>query len=207
MRYLKLWALLAVVILGSFAVLGYYGVKIYREAPPIPKQVVTTGGAVVCTEQDIQNGKNVWQSIGGQEVGSIWGHGAYVAPDWNGDWLHRECLFLLDRWAKAEFGQPYEQITESQQASLKPRLKNELSTNTYNPDTGGRGAPFPSYEVVNAFVEYVPDAMPHLTLRGEVNNLFDAAYVSRATYGQEFANVAPLQEPGRSFKLSLTGRF
>ncbi|MAX23977.1 MAG: nitric oxide reductase large subunit [Phycisphaeraceae bacterium] len=136
MRYLKLWALLAVVILGSFAVLGYYGVKIYREAPPIPKQVVTTGGAVVCTEQDIQNGKNVWQSIGGQEVGSIWGHGAYVAPDWNGDWLHRECLFLLDRWAKAEFGQPYEQITESQQASLKPRLKNELSTNTYNPDTG-----------------------------------------------------------------------
>ena len=80
-------------------------------------------------------------------------------------------------------------------------------TDTYNPDTGGRGAPFPSYEVVNAFVEYVPDAMPHLTLRGEVNNLFDAAYVSRATYGQEFANVAPLQEPGRSFKLSLTGRF
>jgi hemoglobin/transferrin/lactoferrin receptor protein len=80
-------------------------------------------------------------------------------------------------------------------------------TDTYNPDTGGRGAPFPSYEVVNAFVEYVPDAMPHLTLRGEVNNLFDAAYVSRATYGQDFANVAPLQEPGRSFKLSLTGRF
>ncbi|MFC5584018.1 TonB-dependent receptor domain-containing protein [Nitratireductor kimnyeongensis] len=80
-------------------------------------------------------------------------------------------------------------------------------TDTYNPDTGGRGAPLPAYEVVNAFVEYVPEAMPHLTLRGEVNNLFDAAYISRATYGQEFSHVAPLQEPGRSFKLSLTGRF
>jgi nitric oxide reductase large subunit len=31
----------------------------------------------------IQNGQGVWQSLGGQEIGSIWGHGAYVAPDWS----------------------------------------------------------------------------------------------------------------------------
>ena len=42
------------------------------------------------------------------EVGSIWGHGSYVAPDWTADWLHREAIFVLDEWASAEFGKPYD---------------------------------------------------------------------------------------------------
>ena len=75
----------------SFLLLGYYGREIYYAAPPIPKQVVTADGTVLFTGQDIKDGQNVWQSIGGQEVGTIWGHGAYVAPDWSADWLHREC--------------------------------------------------------------------------------------------------------------------
>ena len=37
------------------------------------------------------------------EVGSIWGHGSYVAPDWTADWLHRESIFILDHWANADF--------------------------------------------------------------------------------------------------------
>ena len=92
MRFLRLWAVLGLVIAGSFAVLGYYGYQIYREAPPIPQRVVTTGGEVLFSGQDIRDGQNVWQSMGGQQLGSIWGHGAYVAPDWNADWLHRESL-------------------------------------------------------------------------------------------------------------------
>jgi nitric oxide reductase subunit B len=38
------------------------------------------------TGELITSGQNVWQSIGGQQIGSIWGHGAYVAPDWSADW-------------------------------------------------------------------------------------------------------------------------
>ena len=41
MRYGKLWLGLWVVIGASFAVLGYYGREIYRQAPPIPENVVT----------------------------------------------------------------------------------------------------------------------------------------------------------------------
>jgi len=37
----------------------------------------------------------VWQSIGGQAIGTVLGHGAYVAPDWSADWLHRESEFLI----------------------------------------------------------------------------------------------------------------
>ncbi|RYD64128.1 MAG: nitric-oxide reductase large subunit, partial [Verrucomicrobiaceae bacterium] len=136
MRYLKLWIALAAVILGSFAILGYYGVQLYRKAPPIPEQVVTKEGRVLFTGQDIRDGQNVWQSMGGQEVGSIWGHGAYVAPDWTADWLHRECLILLDGWAQASQGKPYKDIDSGQQAILQERLRTELRTNTYDPKSG-----------------------------------------------------------------------
>jgi len=31
------------------------------------------------------------------QLGSIWGHGAYQAPDWTADWLHREASGALGR--------------------------------------------------------------------------------------------------------------
>lgn len=74
---------------------------------------------------------------------------------------------------------------------------------TYDLNTGGKGPKLPGYTVVNAFAEYSPRNMNNLTLRAEVNNLFDETYASRATYGQEFVGeVVPLNEPGRSIRLS-----
>ncbi len=136
MRYMRLWLALAIVIVGSFSVLGYYGLQIYRQAPPTPERVVTEGGEVLFTRQNILDGMNVWQSMGGQQVGSIWGHGAYVAPDWNADWLHRECLWLLDRWALADYGAEFEALDAGPRAELESRLLREMRTNTYDPGTG-----------------------------------------------------------------------
>jgi len=93
--YRKLWISLGLVVTASFLVLGYFGTEIYRHAPPVPKRVLTPDGSVLFTAQDIKDGQNVWQSIGGQQLGSIWGHGSYVAPDWSADWLHREATWLL----------------------------------------------------------------------------------------------------------------
>ncbi|MDD8044026.1 MAG: cbb3-type cytochrome c oxidase subunit I, partial [Verrucomicrobiota bacterium] len=135
MRYLKLWVALATVMLASFAVLGYYGVEIYRQAPPIPEQVVDQEGNVLFSGQDIRDGQNVWQSIGGQELGSIWGHGAYVAPDWSADWLHREAVLLLNTWAQRDHGQAWSDLSLEQQAVLKARLKSQIRTNTYDPES------------------------------------------------------------------------
>src|SRR5690606_19457961 len=136
MRYFRLWAALTLVIVASFAVLGYFGLQIYRQAPPIPQRVVTTSGEVLFTAQDIRDGQNVWQSLGGHEVGSIWGHGAYVAPDWNADWLHRESRWLLDRWAQGEHGRNFDELGVGEQAELRTRLVREMRTNTYDPETG-----------------------------------------------------------------------
>lgn len=100
MRYTRLWISFAIVFIVSFAILGYYGGRIYQTMPPIPERVVSTDGTVLYTKNDIQVGQNVGQSIGGQELGSIWGHGAYVAPDWNADWLHRQSMWMLNNWSK-----------------------------------------------------------------------------------------------------------
>src|SRR3954468_5858906 len=134
--YRKLWLGLICVIALSFLGLGYFGTEIYRKAPPIPQRVVTSDGHVIFTAQDIKDGQNVWQSIGGQELGSIWGHGSYVAPDWTADWLHRECTWLLDHWAAQHDGKTYAQLDGETQAALRERLKNEIRSNTYNPATG-----------------------------------------------------------------------
>jgi nitric oxide reductase subunit B len=90
MNYKRLWTALILVIIGSFLVLGYFGYEIYMQAPPVPNRVVSTDGQVLFTGDDIRTGQQVWQSIGGQEVGSVWGHGAYIAPDWSADFLHRD---------------------------------------------------------------------------------------------------------------------
>ncbi len=131
----RLWIAFALVVGLSFATLGYFGVEIYRQAPPIPDRVATASGTVLFTGDDIRSGQNVWQSMGGHEVGSIWGHGAYVAPDWTADWLHRELVFLLDRWAAAAHGGAFSGLDLAQQAALRARLKQEIRTNTYDPVT------------------------------------------------------------------------
>ncbi len=130
--YKKLWLALVAVITLSFLGLGYFGHEIYYQAPPIPQRVVTTDGKVLFTGQDIKDGQNVWQSMGGEEVGTIWGHGAYVAPDWSADWLHREATWFLDHWA-SESGKSYDQLAPEVQAALRVLLQKEIRANTYNP--------------------------------------------------------------------------
>lgn len=108
----KLWIGFILVMVISFGILGYYGIEIYKEAPPIPEKVVDPNGTVIFSSQDIKDGQNIWQSMGGQEVGTIWGHGAYKAPDWTADWLHREAMFILNRYALSEFSSDYESLDE-----------------------------------------------------------------------------------------------
>ncbi len=130
----KLWLGFLAVMTISFSVLLYYGYEIYRQAPPIPDKVVTADGSVLFTGQDIKDGQNVWQSMGGQEMGTVWGHGAYQAPDWSADWLHKEAVFILEKLAMQTDNLPFEKITDERKASLKIRLQKDLRANTYNAD-------------------------------------------------------------------------
>lgn len=136
MKTRRLWIGFIAVITISFAVLLYYGREIYREAPPVPEKVVTVTGEVLFSGQEIKDGQNVWQSLGGQQVGTIWGHGAYQAPDWTADWLHREAVYMLDALAIASHGKSYDELEGDQQAALQVLLQKDLRTNTYDRETG-----------------------------------------------------------------------
>ena len=133
--YTKQWGALLLVVIGAFCVLGFFGREIYRQAPPIPERVVTESGTLLMTKSDILDGQEVWQSLGGQQIGSIWGHGAYQAPDWSADWLHREALALLNGWSRAEQDTTYEALDAEAQTSLQGRLSREMRTNRLDPTT------------------------------------------------------------------------
>ncbi len=77
--------------------------------------------------------------------------------------------------------------------------------NTDTADAGGEK--LDSYEVLGLFAEYRPDFAEYLTLRVEANNILDEDYSDRATYGQDFSNVEPLREPGRSFLFLVRAEF
>ena len=128
----RLWTWLAVICVLSFAVLGWVGTDIYVKAPPIPQQVISAKGDVLFSGEQIQRGQEAWLSAGGQQLGSVWGHGSYLAPDWSADWLHREALALRELWAQRDFGKAFEQLDIGQQAQLNGLLKAEMRRNTYD---------------------------------------------------------------------------
>src|SRR6476620_5718247 len=132
----RLWRWLGLIFVLSFGALGYLGWQIYLTAPPIPKAVVTTSGEVIFTGEQIQRGQQAWLSAGGQQLGTVWGHGSYVAPDWSADWLHREAVALQALWAKRDFGQAYEQLSAGQKGQVDSEVKDEMRRNTYDAPNG-----------------------------------------------------------------------
>jgi nitric oxide reductase subunit B len=169
-----LWIAFGLVLIVSFVILIWIGTRIYQEMPPIPENVLTTAGEVVVDSGDIAAGQNVWQSMGGMEVGSIWGHGSYVAPDWTADWLHREALFILNRWAQDDFSIDYENLNAEQQAQLSGRLAERLRTNDYDAATRTLTIDPLRAEAFGANVAHYSDVF----LRGNVDYAIPAGTVS-----------------------------
>lgn len=134
-EYRKLWFILIGVLAVTFSLLGYFGTEVYRNAPPIPAQFVSESGEVLMTHDSILDGQTAWQSVGGMQLGSIWGHGAYQAPDWTADWLHRELLNWLGLAAQDAFGKAYADLDGAQKNALQYDLKIAYRTNTYSADT------------------------------------------------------------------------
>ena len=146
----KLWILLTALLVISFSVLLLIGRDISVKMPPIPERVVSASGETVYTKADIQRGRQVWQSMGGMQLGSVWGHGGYVAPDWTADWLHRESVAILDGWSGGQSGQAYAQLPEEEQGQLQGRLRRLMRTNGYDAATGTIELPRERAEAIRA---------------------------------------------------------
>lgn len=79
----------ALVMLFGFFVLGLLAYRTYQAKPPIPGRVVDPQGAVLYTERDVERGQEVFLNNGLMEYGSVFGHGAYLGPDYTADYLRR----------------------------------------------------------------------------------------------------------------------
>ena len=129
-QYKKLWYMLIGVLAVTFTLLGYLGVEVYRQSPPFPEKFVSADGKVLLTKDDIFKGQSAWQSTGGMELGSVLGHGAYQAPDWTADWLHRELEAWLDLTAQADFGKKYAELDKVQQETVRAKMIQEYRFNS-----------------------------------------------------------------------------
>ncbi|QSX40134.1 nitric-oxide reductase large subunit [Shewanella cyperi] len=131
MSRLKLTVIaLLVVLVTSFSILLSIGSDIYRDKPPIPEAFTDAQGQVLFSQHDIERGQLVWRSMGGHQLGSIWGHGSYVAPDWTADWLHREANAWLDISAKKTYGTDFASLSRSEQAGLEQAMREDLRHNS-----------------------------------------------------------------------------
>ncbi|MBI5487083.1 MAG: nitric-oxide reductase large subunit [Deltaproteobacteria bacterium] len=139
----KTRAVLAFVLVLAFGVLLFGGYLMHRDKPPIPGAAVTTDGRDVYAGQDVIAGQSYFYSRGGQHLGSIWGHGAYLAPDWSADYLHRLGLFLAAR----HLGRSPEEAAQFTQQELgrldaptagriSATVAEEIKTNRFDPARG-----------------------------------------------------------------------
>ncbi|APV52042.1 nitric oxide reductase large subunit [Betaproteobacteria bacterium GR16-43] len=127
----RLWQWLGIVFVLSFAALLYLGREIYLSAPPVAN-VKVQGGPTLFTASEVQEGQRAWLAAGGQQLGTVWGHGSYVAPDWSADWLHREIVAYREVRAQTMYKETYPHLTLAQQGSVDALVKDELRRNTYD---------------------------------------------------------------------------
>jgi nitric oxide reductase subunit B len=85
------------VMLVGFTILLYLAYRAHVEAPPVPDRVVDPAGSVVFTGADVIAGQQVFLRNGLMEYGSIFGHGAYLGPDYTADYLRRAALLVRAR--------------------------------------------------------------------------------------------------------------
>ena len=87
-----------IVVLFGFFVLGLLAYRTYDAKAPIPDRVVGPTGQTIYTGEDVRAGQKVFLNNGLMEYGSIYGHGAYLGPDFTADYLHRAALFVNRRY-------------------------------------------------------------------------------------------------------------
>ena len=124
------------IMIAAFSVLIFVAVKSYRDAPPIPKEVVDAQGNSLFTGSDIRAGQEVFLKYGLMEDGTILGHGAYLGPDYSAEYLHGEAISVQDDLASKKFKVNYDSLTEEQKNSIIADTQTMLHKNRYDPSTG-----------------------------------------------------------------------
>ena len=123
------------VMIFGFSLLSIMTYRTYKFAPPIPDKVVDEQGATLFTGADILKGQEVFFKYGLMEHGTLWGHGAYLGPDYGTNYLHREALISRDALASSGHGRPFAELSAEEQAGVADTVRTSLKRNRYDATT------------------------------------------------------------------------
>jgi nitric oxide reductase subunit B len=121
-------------MLAGFTVLIFIAVLAYRDAPPIPDRVLSTSGETLFTGQDITSGQEVFLKYGLMENGTIWGHGAYLGPDFAASYLHHLGVDAAEAGAQKLFGRSMGQLSREEQETVNEEVRLLLKQNRFDPE-------------------------------------------------------------------------
>lgn len=113
-----------IVLIIGFLIMGILAFYTYTDEPPIPQVIETSNGSTLFTGTDILAGQEIFLRNGLMEYGSIFGHGAYLGPDFTAEYLHRAALASIDFYGGTDSG------------TGRIRTLEDFKTNRYNPATG-----------------------------------------------------------------------
>ena len=126
----------AITMIFGFSVLILLSVKAYQNAPPVPVRAVDPSGTVAFTGDDVRNGQATFLKYGLMDNGSIWGHGAYLGPDYSAESLHALAVDTAARTAQTTYAKAYADLTPGERAAIDGQVAALLKANQYDPATG-----------------------------------------------------------------------
>lgn len=128
------WWIRAVIIVMVVGFAGLIAITslAYRNAPPIPARIVDASGTSLFTGDDISNGQALFLRYGLMNNGTIWGHGAYLGPDYSAEALHRMGEDTAEELAQRQYGQSLATLTPTQTAAIRSEVAVTLKTNRYD---------------------------------------------------------------------------
>jgi nitric oxide reductase subunit B len=126
--------LIALII--GFSVLIGMTVNAYQVAPPIPVAIAATDGTTLFTGSDIQAGQAVFLKYGLMENGTIWGHGAYLGPDFSAEYLHTLGLDAAATLSNQLYGKPLDSLSSAERSAVEAQVASLLKENRYDPALG-----------------------------------------------------------------------
>jgi len=120
-----------IIMIVCFAILIWVAVKSYEDAPPIPGKVVDSSGRTVFTGDDILSGQEVFLKYALMENGTIWGHGAYLGPDFSAEYLHTLVLDARETVAREKYGAGFADLDPVKRAATADIVRRMLKENRY----------------------------------------------------------------------------
>jgi nitric oxide reductase subunit B len=117
----------------GFGFLIYISAAAYRDAPPVPARISDPGGKTLLTGEDIREGQEVFLKYALMENGTIWGHGAYLGPDFSAEYLHQLALDAYETVAVDLFKRPWPDLPREEKDIVADKVRELLKTNRYDP--------------------------------------------------------------------------